>query len=49
MWQRLGAGDTVGEALGIAMQRQTDWTDPNAPVNTFRFKGNGDIVNIKLE
>jgi hypothetical protein len=47
MWQRLGAGDTVGEAMGFAMSRQTN-NDPNAPLNTFRFKGNGDIVNIRL-
>lgn len=48
MWERLSAGDTVGEALTIAIGRQSGSSDPNTPVNTFRFKGQGDIPNIQL-
>jgi hypothetical protein len=48
MWWRLGAGDTVGEALMITFDRQPVSSDPNSPVNTFRFKGQGEIDNISL-
>ena len=48
MWWRLGAGDTVGQALIITMNQQPWYSDPNVPMNAFRFKGQGDIPNIQL-
>jgi hypothetical protein len=48
MWERLGAGDTITQALFITAGRQTNWTDPNAPVNSYRLKGQADFLNIKL-
>ncbi len=48
MWWRLGAGDTVGEAMTIAIGGQSSSSDPNATINCFRFKGNGEIDNIQL-
>ncbi len=47
-WRRLGAGDSVGEALMIAIGGQPGSSDPNAPINSFRFKGQGEIDNIRL-
>jgi hypothetical protein len=49
MWERLGAGDTLAQALFFTAGRQTNWTDPNAPVNTYRMKAQWDFLNIKLE
>ncbi len=48
MWDRLGAGDNVGDALMFTMCRQTNWGDPNGPVDNFRFKGQGEINTITL-
>jgi hypothetical protein len=48
MWWRLGAGDTVGFALVITIGDQPGSSDPNAAVNSFRFKGQGNIDQIQL-
>ncbi len=48
MWWRLGAGDTIGEALMVAISEQPGSSDPNAPINSFRFRGQGEIDNISL-
>jgi hypothetical protein len=38
-WEKLGEGDNIEEAVIYAIGQQTNLEDPNAPVNTFRFKG----------
>lgn len=47
MWERLGAGDTLLQALFKV--DGGDWSDPNAPINTYRMKAQWDFLNIKLE
>jgi hypothetical protein len=49
LWWRLGEGDTLGMASMFAGSQQTNLSDPNAPINCERWKGQGGIINIKLE
>jgi len=47
-WGKLGEGDNLYEALNYAISQQTEFVDPNAPVNTYRLKGQGFITDIRL-
>jgi hypothetical protein len=47
LWERLGAGDTLGEALFKI--DGGNWSDPNAPINNYRLRGQWGILNVKLE
>jgi hypothetical protein len=50
-WAELAKGIGVSNlytAISEAIDGQTSFMDPNAPVNTYRLKGNGDITAISL-
>lgn len=47
-WKRLGDGEDLYTALLYAISHQTNFDDPNAPVNTYRLKGQGSLFDIEL-
>ncbi len=48
VWERLGEGDNIKEAIEYAISQQTNLEDPNAPVNNYRLKGRGYYPDIIL-
>jgi hypothetical protein len=47
VWQQLGDGDNLYDALMYTINQQTEFGD-NAPVNNYRLKGQGLPVDKKL-
>jgi hypothetical protein len=47
-WEFLGAGLNLDGAIMYAIDGQTEFTDPNAPVNTYRLKGQGLMIDLVL-
>jgi len=47
-WGLLGAGLNLDGAIMYAIDGQTEFTDPNAPVNTYRLKGQGLMIDLVL-
>jgi hypothetical protein len=41
IWEKLGDEENLDEAIYYATSQQTNLWDPNAPVNTYRLKGQG--------
>jgi len=48
IWKTLGQGDNLAQAITYAISQQTEFDDPNAPVNTYRLKGQGFFTDIRL-
>ncbi|MFA5239261.1 MAG: hypothetical protein WC476_06085 [Phycisphaerae bacterium] len=48
VWEKLGDEDNLDEAIDYAISQQTNFHDPNAPVNAYRLKGTGLIWDIFL-
>ena len=48
IWKTLGQGDNLVQAITYAISQQTEFDDPNAPVNTYRLKGQGFLTDIRL-
>jgi hypothetical protein len=52
-WEKLGEGDSLYDALTYVIDQyflnhQTEYEDPNAPVNNYRIKGQGHIWELFL-
>lgn len=47
-WYILGQGENLAQAITYAISQQTEFDDPNAPVNTYRLKGQGFFTDIRL-
>jgi hypothetical protein len=47
-WERLGEGYSLYDALTYTIDHQTEYEDPNAPVNNYRIKGHGCIWELFL-
>jgi hypothetical protein len=47
-WEYLGDGESLYWAIMHAIDGQTEFDDPNAPVNTYRLKGQGLLTDIIL-
>jgi hypothetical protein len=50
-WSELSEGVVGGDlytAIQYAISRQTEFDDPNAPVNKYRLRGQGYLTDIKL-
>jgi len=47
-WEALGNGDDLYQALNYVISQQTDF-GPDAPVNNYRLKGQGSLMDIELD
>jgi hypothetical protein len=47
-WEYLGDGESLYWSIMHAIDGQTEFDDPNAPVNTYRFKGQGFLTELVL-